>query len=240
MKTVVMLTFLEMDRPSEARLAFPEIGGLCVRRAAPNDAGIYRSLYQEVGRNHLWMSRSRWSEADFSARIAQKNVRAWLALLDSTPCGLVELCEKEEGIVDIALLAVSPRFAGRGIGKYLLSLGVKEAWKLNPGKVRTYTRSSDGEHALRNYESRGFRVHKRWPEIVVFPKERQSEAMDVIRRSRERGIYPGPAVRVLAHLRESLAGQGARQAVYQLRRLVGWLRRRVTFRTAEPAKRTLE
>lgn len=208
---------------SQAQLSFPDIEGLRIVCAQPEDAEVYRSLYHDVGKGHLWGARRRWLTHDFANRIAGDRVHVWLAKMNDAPVGFVELCEQtKEHTVQIVFLGVSPRFQGRGIGKYLLSYAINEAWELNPESVRLLTRSYDGEHALRNYLKRGFTISKVRSEVVGFPKSMKPEIEKIIRKAKERGVYPGILRRIEAHLRESPPGVAARWAVFYVR---SWLKR---------------
>jgi GNAT superfamily N-acetyltransferase len=50
---------------------------------------------------------------------------------------------------------------GKGIGGGMLSLAVREAWKIKgTQRVWLHTCSEDHPHALANYQKRGFRLFK--------------------------------------------------------------------------------
>ncbi|MGK5641426.1 GNAT family N-acetyltransferase [Streptomyces sp. URMC 126] len=68
------------------------------------------------------------------------------------------------GSVEIVYFGLLPAFQGRRIGGHLLTHGVRRAWDLAErwpelpptGRVWLHTCSKDGEHAMANYERRGF------------------------------------------------------------------------------------
>ncbi len=226
MKVVALKTIVEMASPSQARLTLDAAPGLTVTPADKTDAAAYRDLYREVGRDHLWVARTRWTVDDYGNRIADGQVHVWLARVDGEPVGFIEFEEQEDGTIEIKFLGVSPRFMARGIGKYLLSFGIREAWKLQPEKLWLFTRNYDGEHALTNYIKRGFVVKKIRSELIGVSKENEEAAAAVVRRARERGDYPGLLRRIEAHIRDSRPGDFVRDAVYRLRRRLRRARQR--------------
>ncbi|CAM5609276.1 hypothetical protein SFUMM280S_01436 [Streptomyces fumanus] len=70
------------------------------------------------------------------------------------------------GAGDDEFFGLIPAFRGRGIGGHLLSYGTARAWDLGerwpelPPTKRVWLRtcSKDGEHAMANYQRRGFRL----------------------------------------------------------------------------------
>ena len=83
-----------------------------------------------------------------------------------TPAGYVELQAQDDGVVEIVYFGLIPAFRGRRIGGHLLSYGAARAWDLAdrwPGlpetkRVWLHTCSLDGEHAMANYQRRGFQL----------------------------------------------------------------------------------
>ena len=78
----------------------------------------------------------------------------------------MELEPQDGGAVEIVYFGLIPAFRGRRIGGHLLSYGTARAWDLAerwpalpPTKrVWLHTCSRDSEHALANYQRRGFRL----------------------------------------------------------------------------------
>jgi len=217
MKVVVIRTLFQMRSPWQARLIFLDTPDLRVCRATAADGGTCRRLYREIGREHLWVSRERWSAEDFAAHASRPDLGVWIARLRGEPVGLLEVKRTVEGYGEIALLGVTPAHQGRGIGKHLLSCGIREAWRLGVAEVRVHTRSCDGEGAAANYLRRGFTPLKRRPEIVSLPPSREAEARAYLRRARERGHGPGVLLWTAAHLRESAFCEALRQRVHAFR-----------------------
>jgi GNAT superfamily N-acetyltransferase len=66
----------------------------------------------------------------------------------------------EDGAVEIAYFGLLQEFIGRGLGKYLLTEAVREAWRTGARRVWLHTCTLDGEAALPNYKARGFKPFK--------------------------------------------------------------------------------
>lgn len=152
----VLRTYLEMTSPADLR---PEgEGGLGVR-LEPVEAcpwHFYRYLYVEVGGQYHWQDRLSWTEAQFREYLAGPST-IWLLAVMGAPAGYFELRRQQDGSVEIAYFGLLPEFVGRGLGKYLLTRAVEEAWALKPTRVWLHTCTLDHPGALPNYLKRGFR-----------------------------------------------------------------------------------
>ncbi|MEU8542189.1 GNAT family N-acetyltransferase [Streptomyces sp. NPDC048717] len=144
----------------------PEGRELRIARAGFPSAEFSRFLYTAVGGDIHWGDRLSLTRAQWQAILEKPGTETWVAYEDGTPAGYVELDAQDEGVVEIVYFGLIPAFRGRGIGGRLLSYGVARAWDLAerwperpPTKrVWLHTCSLDGEHAMANYERRGFRL----------------------------------------------------------------------------------
>ena len=75
--------------------------------------------------------------------------------------GYVEFNVHDDSGVEIAQFGLLPEFIGQGLGGYMLTLAVEEAWKKKPSRVWLHTSSFDHPNALENYQARGFRMFKK-------------------------------------------------------------------------------
>jgi ribosomal protein S18 acetylase RimI-like enzyme len=125
------------------------------RRAAPE---LYRLLYGEIGRQHYWIDRAAWTDAEISRHLDRPDIDLWVARSLSQPAGYFELRRCDDGAVELAYFGVMPGFQGKGVGAYLLTEAARAAWALKPGRVWLHTSSLDHPAALSNYLKRGFAI----------------------------------------------------------------------------------
>jgi GNAT superfamily N-acetyltransferase len=152
----VLRTYLEMTAPSDL---VPEgRAGPGVRLEQVHDCPwhFYRYLYVEVGRQYHWRDRLVWSEAQFREHLAGPST-IWLLSVQGAPAGYFELRRHEDESIEVGYFGLLPEFVGQGLGKYLLTRAVQEAWELRPTRVWLHTCSLDHPGALPNYLKRGFR-----------------------------------------------------------------------------------
>jgi GNAT superfamily N-acetyltransferase len=152
----VTRTYLEMRSEKELDpegTAGPEVRLEVVHRCPWH---FYRYLYVEVGREYHWKDRLSWTEAQFREWLAGPSV-VWLLSVEGAPAGFFELRGHADGSQEIAYFGLIPEFVGRGLGKFLLTRAVQEAWALKPVRVWLHTCTLDHPGALPNYLKRGFR-----------------------------------------------------------------------------------
>ncbi|SHH81978.1 GNAT family N-acetyltransferase [Streptomyces sp. 3214.6] len=157
---------LEQTDPTD-RLpaAAPEDDVRIVRSEVPSPE-FSRFLYASVGGDIRWIDRLRWTYAQWQEHLARPGVETWVAYDRGTPAGYVELEPQDDGVVEIVYFGLIPAFRGRRIGGHLLAYGAARAWELAdrwPGLPQTkrvwlHTCSLDGEHAMDNYQRRGFKL----------------------------------------------------------------------------------
>jgi ribosomal protein S18 acetylase RimI-like enzyme len=147
-----------MLRPEQLRPALLDDPALAVRRAPAPAPELSRFLYVSVGADWHWTDRLGWSLERWREYLAQPSVETWVAYLGEAPAGYFELERQPAGAVEIAYFGLLAGFRGRGIGGHLLTVATRRAWEAGARRVWLHTGTLDGPHALRNYESRGFRV----------------------------------------------------------------------------------
>ncbi|QKW52945.1 GNAT family N-acetyltransferase [Streptomyces buecherae] len=182
MTTTVTTWYLEQTAPgdlSPAPAPAPGAGVRIVRAEVPSPE-FSRFLYASVGGDIAWTDRLAWTYAQWQGALARPGVETWVAYERGTPAGYVELAANPDGSsgsvsssgsagsVEIVYFGLLPAFRGRRIGGHLLSVGVQRAWDLGERwpdlpatrRVWLHTCSKDGEHALGNYQKRGFSVYR--------------------------------------------------------------------------------
>lgn len=152
----VTRTYLEMRSPADLvgeGSAGPEVRLEEVRRCPWH---FYRYLYVEVGRLYHWKDRLPWTEAQFREWLAGPS-RVWLLSVAGAPAGFFELRGHPDRSQEIAYFGLLPEYQGMGLGKFLLTRAVQEAWAGSPERVWLHTCTLDHPGALPNYLKRGFR-----------------------------------------------------------------------------------
>ncbi|NUR02798.1 MAG: GNAT family N-acetyltransferase [Streptomyces sp.] len=155
MKEIV--TYLEMTAPDQLNPAAP-VPGL-VLEPLDRDSPLVVDIQAEIGAPYGWKSASRSSE-EWLVWFAEAPDRTfWLLSFEGEPAGLVSCDLHPDGAVEIETFGLLPKFVGKGLGGFALTLGVQQAWESAPSANRVWLHTStlDHPHALPNYHRRGFR-----------------------------------------------------------------------------------
>jgi GNAT superfamily N-acetyltransferase len=121
-------------------------------------ASFWRYLYTEVGRAYHWIDRLPWTDDQIRAYLAEPEVSLWLMTVAGAPAGYFELRRDRVGGTEIAYFGLLPEFTGRGLGGYLLTVAVEQAWSAGTERIWLHTNTLDHPAALPNYLKRGFRA----------------------------------------------------------------------------------
>ena len=170
MRTVdVVRTYLELPTPDALRPAPTPDAGVSVIRSDPSAVEGYRALYSGVGKAYHWIDRLAWSEETLAAHLARPDVQVWRLECDARTAGFFELETHDDGSVEIAYFGLLGDFHGKGLGKYLLTCAVREAWRAGAARVWLHTCTLDGEAALPNYLARGFTPFRTERYVATLP-----------------------------------------------------------------------
>jgi GNAT superfamily N-acetyltransferase len=165
----VIRTYLQMLSPSELHSAAPASESVNVDLATRCPASFYRYLYSEVGRNYHWVDRLGWTDAQITEHLNRPAVTLWVMYASGSPAGYFELERHEDGSTEIAYFGLLQEFIGRGLGGYLLTLAVRQAWSTGAGRVWLHTCTLDDAAAMPNYLKRGFKPFKQETYSTVVP-----------------------------------------------------------------------
>ncbi len=153
----VTRTYLELRSPDDLRAADAPDPAPHVARLDRCPPELFRRLYAEVGREFRWTDRLSWTDQQVQRHLDDPAVSIWLMSWEDAPAGYFELCNHDDGSVEIAYFGLLPEFIGRGWGKYLLTRAASAAWASRPTRVWLHTCTLDHPAALPNYLKRGFR-----------------------------------------------------------------------------------
>jgi GNAT superfamily N-acetyltransferase len=171
-KTVAVTTwYLEMLSRDTLRHSEPPDGEVHVERADIPSPELSRFLYTAIGGDWYWLDRLGWDYARWLDYLDRPAVETLVLYVSGTPAGFVELEVQADDNVEIVYFGLMPGFIGRGLGGYLLGVGVERAWAQGAQRVWVHTCSLDGPNALANYTARGFRVYDQQVESVQLPDE---------------------------------------------------------------------
>lgn len=159
----VTTTYLQIPNRAAFRPAPLERPDLSVLEAEEPSAPFYRFLYGAVGRDHRWVDRLAWSDAELEAHLGRPAVTLLGLYFRGTPVGYVELDRgphAAEAGTQVAYFGLVPAVHGQGFGTHLLSVGVTRAFADGAARVWVHTCTLDGPWALATYRGRGFAPYK--------------------------------------------------------------------------------
>ena len=165
----VTRTYLEMRDAGALRPAPGADPGVRVERAVQCPPSFYRYLYAAVGRRHHWRDRAGWSDDEIRAHLARRAISLSVLYRDGAPAGYFELEWHPDGSVEIAYFGLLPDVIGLGLGKHLLTVAVRLAWRAGATRVWLHTCTLDSSAALPNYIKRGFVPYREERYRVTIP-----------------------------------------------------------------------
>ena len=149
---------LTMPSPAALRPARQLGGHVAVARAEVPVGALNRFFYVEVGREHHWVDRLPWTDAQWQAYAERPQLETWIVHDRGTPGGYAELEARHDGTQRVNFFGLLPAMQGRGLGGHLLTEVVRRGWERGASQVQLDTCELDGPHALANYRARGFEV----------------------------------------------------------------------------------
>lgn len=163
-------TYLEMTSRPQLNGSLQKHDTVRVELMDIVDIGFYRKLYKAVGEKYRWRDRLVISKSELREILSRPTTHVYVLYVGGAPAGYVELDEQGDS-TEIAYFGLREEYHGRGLGKYLLSFGITQAWEQGAQRVFVHTCNLDGPHALANYQKRGFGVYMQhsepMPEIYM-------------------------------------------------------------------------
>ncbi|NKF52469.1 GNAT family N-acetyltransferase [Shewanella sp. WXL01] len=135
--------------------------GLVIEPAITKQYEYNRFLYEFVGKAWEWTDKLNWTDKQWQEYSEADNLHLYVAYYQGSPAGYFELQQQADGNVEIMYFGLGTRFIGKGMGGYLLTQAIKQAWALpDTQRVWVHTCSLDHPSALKNYQARGFTLFK--------------------------------------------------------------------------------
>jgi GNAT superfamily N-acetyltransferase len=176
-RTHLELRSLDALRPSPLPAA-----AVALHLHRPIRAAEYRGLYTLVGARWLWRDRLVWSEAELDAYLTLPNVYVWTLDVDARTAGYFELQHHATGAVEIMYFGLVASFMGQGLGGWLLTRAVEEAFAIGATRVTLNTCTLDAPQALPNYIARGFTIVREERYSIEVPLRGEDHGVHLVGR----------------------------------------------------------
>ncbi len=167
--TEVVRTHLELSTRAALSPARRPESPVQLDRALGITAADFLRLYSDVGGRFHWTDRLGWSASELDAYLGSPWVQVWVLRAGAETAGFFELRQHAEEHVEIMYFGLVPAFVGRGLGGWLLTRAVEEAFALGAARVILDTCTLDAPQALPNYIARGFRIVREERYTVELP-----------------------------------------------------------------------
>ena len=156
----ITITKLEMTaRPANVRpqLRHDHDGGrVMLLKVKRPPVHFYRYLYETVGRDHVWVERTRMSDEDLAAIVQDERVELYVLYCEGAPAGYAELDFRKMPDAELAYFGIVSDFLGRGLGSFLLATAIDTAWSKPIERFWVHTNTLDHPRALPLYQKMGF------------------------------------------------------------------------------------
>ncbi len=117
-------------------------------------------MYTAVGGRWHWRDRLLWSDAELAAYLESAHVHVWTLHVGNDLGGFFELQQRADQRVEVMYFGLVGAYMGRGLGGWMLTRAVEDAFALGATCVILNTCTLDAPHALPNYLARGFRISR--------------------------------------------------------------------------------
>jgi GNAT superfamily N-acetyltransferase len=165
-EVAVTTSYLEMTSAAELVPAECPEGSVRLLRITACPPSFYRELYRRIGRDYNWFRRYHWSDREIAENLGTAGVAFYVLYCGEGAAGFFEL-RAEGDEVEVVYLGLVTECRGRGLGKYLVTLALREAWAQGPARVWLHTCTLDHVAARAAYVARGMRVYRE--EVGVEP-----------------------------------------------------------------------
>ncbi len=156
--TPVVVTALETTSASDIVPGRePDVTPVLTRVGVPTPE-YSRFFYRTVGGHWYWVDRIAWTYDQWFEWVSAPGYELWVCTVDGAPAGYFELDRQPDGNVELAYFGLLRRYAGLGLGGWLLTEALNRAWaEDNTTRVWVHTCELDSPTALANYQARGLR-----------------------------------------------------------------------------------
>ena len=150
-----------------------------IRPFQPGDEEAFLRLNEEWITKHFGMEeKDRVTLGDPVGKILKPGGHIFIAVANGEPIGCCALLAMEGGVFEVAKMAVSERYQGRGTGRKVLEYTVAQARALGAHRLYLETNSKLA-NAIHLYESVGFR-HLPPDRVTPSPYARSNVQMEML------------------------------------------------------------
>jgi len=165
----VIRTHLELRDLADLRPARLPAEPVALRLHRPIRAAEYRSLYLLVGERWLWRDRLVWTDVELDRYLSSVDVQVWTLNVGGSTAGYFELQRHHDMTVELMYFGLVESFIGRGLGGWLLTRAVEEAFASGGRRMILNTCTLDSPRALPNYLARGFGIVREDRYVTTVP-----------------------------------------------------------------------
>jgi Acetyltransferase (GNAT) family. len=131
--------------------------------------GEYRALYAAVGHDWHWFDRLVVPDEELAAYFDSPDVQLWVLRVSGDVAGYFELKRHAHDRVEIVYFGLCAAYFGQGLGGWMLTRAVEQAFAMNASLVTLHTCTLDSPRALPNYLARGFVITREEEYDVALP-----------------------------------------------------------------------
>ena len=154
----VVRTYLELASLDKLRAAREPAEAARITRRPHITPAEYIEVYSSVGGPWHWRDRLAWSAENLQRYLDSPDVHVWTLHVGDDVAGFFELQRHHDDRAEIMYFGLATPFFGRGLGGWMLTRAVREAFALDVHRVILNTCTLDSPHALPNYLARGFAI----------------------------------------------------------------------------------
>ena len=157
----VQRNYLEINSIQDLKKVVEPNEDYCLNLLEPINFQLNKFFYKNIGKNHKWIDRLVWTEAQWIDYVSNKNVETYILKFKDDLAGFFELISHNENKeVEIAYFGLLKEFQNKKLGSYLLSQAIQKSFKKTTNRVWVHTCSLDHKNALNNYIARGMKIFK--------------------------------------------------------------------------------
>ncbi|MDC3231457.1 GNAT family N-acetyltransferase [Candidatus Pelagibacter sp.] len=162
MSTKVERNYLEINSLNDLKAPtfFPD--DCIIEFCNPADFQINKFFYKQIGKEHRWIDRLKWTDKQWINYISDQKVKTYILKKNKDLAGYFELIfHEDKNETEIAYLGLLREYQNKKLGSFLLSSAIKSSFSKNIKRVWVHTCSLDHKNALNNYISRGMKIFKK-------------------------------------------------------------------------------